>query len=493
MAELKRSLRSRHVTMIALGGSLGTGLFLASGGAISEAGPGGALLAYALISIMVYFLMCSLGEMAAFRPTTGSFCEYSGDYVDPAFGFAMGWNYWFNWAITIAVETLAAAMIMQFWFPDSSSFLWGAFFFFLILFLNLLSVKMYGESEYWLSFFKVSFVIIFIVVGTLTIFGLVGHTGPVGFENWHIKDAPFNKGFLGFIAVFMIAGFSFQGTEIVGVTAGEADNPRKAIPRAIKSTFWRLALFYILAIFIISMLIPYTDPELANKSSDVTLSPFTMVFRNAGFNFAATVMNAVILVAVLSACNASMYTSTRTLWYMAKNGQAPRILSKTSRKGTPYLALLVTCLVGSTFMLTSHFKNGIIFIWLVNISSLAGFIAWFGIALSHYRFRRALIRQGRSTEELPFKAKLFPFGPLVSLVFITFIILGQELPDLIAGTASMYQIVLTYMGLILFTLIAVIYKVVKKTKVVSLDDCKFPSHPHPELKELEPEEEPHAK
>lgn len=481
MSELKRSLRSRHLTMIALGGSIGTGLFLASGGAISEAGPGGALIAYGMISIMVYFLMCSLGEMSAYRPTTGSFCEYSGDYVDPAFGFAMGWNYWFNWAITIAVEVLAAAMIMQFWFPGSSTFMWSSFFFLLILGLNLMSVKMYGESEYWLSFFKVSFVIIFIVVGALTIFGLIGDHGPVGFENWKIEGAPFNHGFIGFLAVFMIAGFSFQGTEIVGVAAGEADDPSRAIPRAIKSTFWRIVLFYIVAIAIISFLIPYNDPNLANANSDVTLSPFTIVFKNAGFTFAASVMNAVILIAVLSACNASMYTSTRTLWFMSKNGQAPRVFSRTSKGGTPYLALIATCIIGSAFMLTSKYQNGAIFILLVNVSSLAGFIAWFGIAWSHYRFRRALKAQGKSMDKLPFKAKFFPIGPLVSLAFIGLIIAGQEFGDVMAGELTIQKFLITYAGLIIFLIIAISYKIINKTKFISLKDCKFPEHEHPEM------------
>jgi len=493
MTKLKRSLKSRHLTMIALGGSIGTGLFLASGGAISEAGPGGALLAYGLISIMVYFLMCSLGEMSAYRPTTGSFCEYSGDYVDPAFGFAMGWNYWFNWAITIAVEVLAAAMIMQFWFPGSSTFLWSSFFFLIFLGLNLLSVKIYGESEYWLSFFKITFVIIFIIVGALAIFGMIGHTGSVGFHNWKIAGAPFNNGFIGFLAVFMIAGFSFQGTEIVGVAAGEADNPKKAVPKAIKSTFWRIMLFYIIAIAVISFLIPYNDPNLANANSDVTLSPFTIVFQSAGFTFAATVMNAVILIAVLSACNASMYTSTRVLWYMSKNKQAPKFFSKTSKKGIPYLALIATCIIGSAFMLTSKYQNGIVFIWLVNISSLAGFIAWFGIALSHYRFRRALTLQGKSLDILPYKSKWFPFGPLLSMLFIILIIAGQELGDVISGHMSWQKFIITYMGLIVFLLIFIVYKIVRKTKLIHLKECKFPEHDHPELEGQEPEDRVHGK
>ena len=470
---LERGLKSRHLMMIALGGSIGTGLFVASGGAIHEAGPGGAMLGYALISVMVFFLMTSLGEMSAYSPTTGTFNEYSSKYVDPAFGFAMGWNYWFNWAITVAVEVLAAAFIMQFWFPDTNTLLWSSGFFLLIFILNILTVKVFGETEYWLSMIKVTFVIIFIIVGGLTIFGMIGHKAPVGFSNWTIGDAPFHGGFLSFMGVFLIAGFSFQGTELIGVAAGEAKNPGKAIPKAIKNTFWRIVIFYILAIGVISFLIPYNDANLVNPNSDVTLSPFTIIFKQAGLTFAATIMNAVILTAVLSACNASMYSATRTLWYMGKTKQAPKLFSKLSSNGTPYVALIATCIIGSTFLLTSKFQNGLIFMWLVNISSLAGFIAWFGIALSHFRFRRAYIKQGLDLNKLPYKSKLFPFAPILAMIFIIIIIAGQQLNDIIAGTLSLSHFLATYIGLILFLIVALIYKVKKKTKLVPLDDCEF--------------------
>ncbi|MDA7742413.1 amino acid permease [Francisellaceae bacterium] len=484
--ELKRGLQSRHLAMIALGGSIGTGLFLASGGAIAEAGPGGAMLGYALISIMVYFLMTSLGEMSAYSPTTGSFCQYSGQYVDPAFGFAMGWNYWFNWAITIAVEVLAASLIMQFWFPGSPTIYWCIGFFLLVFSLNIVAVKYFGESEYWLSMIKVSAVVIFIIVGALTIFGMVGHSGTVGFHNWTIEGAPFHNGFLGFLGVFLIAGFSFQGTELIGVAAGEAKDPHKSIPKAIKSTFWRIVIFYICAIGVISFLIPYTDPNLANASSDVTLSPFTIIFKDAGFTFASTLMNAVILIAVLSACNASMYSATRTLWFMGKTKQAPKVFSKLSRSGIPYMALLASCLVGSMFLLTYKFNNGLIFLWLVNVSSLAGFIAWFGIALSHLRFRRAFVKQGRDLNDLPYRSKFFPYAPMIAMAFILIIVCGQQINSIVAGTLSWQQFLATYIGLLIFLIIGIVYKIKKKTKLVPLEDCPF--HGRDELITPDPNE-----
>lgn len=277
--ELIRGLTARHLTMISLGGSIGTGLFLASGGAISQAGPGGALLAYAAIGIMVYFLMTSLGELAAYMPVPGSFSTYATKFVDPSLGFALGWNYWYNWAITIAAELSAATLIMKYWFPDSSSFLWSALFLALMYGLNRLSVRVYGESEYWFAIIKVVTVIIFIIIGILMIFGILGGE-YVGFSNLTIGDAPFHGGFFAMLGVFMAAGFSFQGTELIGVAAGESEHPEKNIPRAIKQIFWRILLFYILAIFIIGILIPYTSPNLVHADVNaISMSPFTLVFQ----------------------------------------------------------------------------------------------------------------------------------------------------------------------------------------------------------------------
>lgn len=473
--KLQRNLKTRHLIMIALGGSIGTGLFLASGSAISEAGPGGAMLAYVIISIMVYFLMGSLGEMAAHSPTTGTFCEYSRRYISTDFGFAMGWNYWFNWAITISAEIIAASFIMQYWFPHVPTIYWSVLFFGLIFGLNLMTVKVYGETEYWLSFIKVAFVIIFIVVGILTIIGVTGVGGSVGFQNWHIDDAPFHNGAVGFMAVFLIAGFSFQGTELIGVAAGETDNPKKAIPKAIKRTFWRLVIFYLLAIGVISFLIPYTSDILVNKNSDIAISPFTIVFKNAKLTYAATIMNAVILIAILSACNASMFSATRIMWHLANTKQAPKAFRKISRKGIPINALLITAFVGCLFFLTSFLENGSVFIWLINISSLAGFIAWFGIALSHYRFRRAYQKQGNDLKALPYRAKWFPIAPIIAMGLIAIIILGQEFNNIIAGEITWQKFFSTYIGFILFLSLLIGYKIIKRSKLIPLRKCDISS------------------
>jgi len=467
--KLKKELKSRHITMISLGGTIGTGLFLASGGAIAQAGPGGALLAYALIGVMVYFLMTSLGEMAAYMPSSGSFSTYATKFVDPALGFALGWNYWYNWAITIAAEIAAVSLIMKYWFPDSSSALWTVLFIAVVLTFNLLSVKSYGESEYWFAMIKVVTVIVFIIISLLMIFGILGGQAPVGFTNFFISDGPFHGGFLATFGIFLAAGFSFQGTELLGITAGETDDPGKNIPKAVKSVFWRILLFYILAIGAIGMLIPFTDERLL--SEDIAVSPFTLVFDRLGIAFAASLMNAIILTAMLSAGNSGLYASSRMLWQLAVDGHAPKFFMKLSRRGIPIYALMATLAVGCLAFLASFFGDGVVYIWLLNASGMSGFIAWLGIAFSHYRFRRAFEAQGLDPQLLPYKAKLYPFGPLFAFTVCMIVVIGQNYSAFMGDKIDWYGILVSYIGIPLFLLLWFGYKIKYKTKMLPLKEC----------------------
>jgi len=466
-SSLNRGLKARHLTMISIGGSIGTGLFLASGASISEAGPGGALLAYGLIGLMVYFLMTSLGEMATYLPVSGSFSTYASRYVDPALGFAMGWNYWYNWAITLAFELSASAMLMKYWFPHSPAVLWSAIFLFIILGINLLSVKGYGESEFWFSLIKVVTVVVFLVIGIAMIFGIIGGHS-VGFKNFTIKDAPFHNGFLGVLSIFIVAGFSFQGTELVGVAAGETDNPEKNVPKAIRQVFWRILLFYVLAILVIGLLIPFTDSRLMH--GDVAVSPFTLVFERLGVAFAASVMNAVILTSVLSAGNSGTYASTRMLYTLAVEGKAPKFLAKINKNGVPIYALIATVLVGSLACLSSLFGDGQVYNWLLNLSGLSGFIAWLGIAISHYRFRKAFVAQGKDLNELPYRAKLFPLGPILAFLACIFIVLAQNYQAFTGKVIDWQGVIVSYIGIPVFLAVWLGYKFIKKTKVVPLNE-----------------------
>ncbi|KMY55000.1 gamma-aminobutyrate permease [Bacillus sp. FJAT-27231] len=469
--ELKKGLKARHLTMISLGGSIGTGLFLGSGFAIYSAGPGGALLAYLIIGVMVYFIMTSLAELAALMPTSGAFSTYATKFIDPSLGFALGWNYWYSWAITLAAELSASTLVMKFWFPNSPSWLWSGLFLLLIFGLNILSVKGYGEGEYWFSFIKVTTIIIFIIVGFLMIFGIMNGGETIGFHNFTVGDAPFHGGMLAVLGVFLAAGFSFQGTEIVGVAAGESENPRENVPKATRTIFWRILLFYVLAILVIGLIIPYTNESL--KSDNVMVSPFTLVFEKAGLAFAASVMNAVILTAVLSAGNSSLYASTRILYAMAKEGQAPRLFGKLNKRGIPVAALVATTLVGLLAFFASIFGDGVVYIWLLNSAGVTGFIFWLGIAASHYRFRKAFLAQGYSLDQLPYRAKWYPFGPILAFSICLVVLLAQNYQAFLGGHIDWTSVVSSYLGIPLFLVVWFSYKFIKKTTVVPLTECEI--------------------
>lgn len=481
---LRRKLQARHLSMIAIGGAIGTGLFVASGATIAQAGPGGALTAYLLIGLMVYFLMTSLGELAAYMPVAGSFSTYGALYVDEGFGFALGWNYWYNWAVTIAVELAAAQLVMQYWFPDVPGIWWSALFLGLMFLLNAISVRGFGEAEYWFALIKVVTVVAFIALGLLMIFGILrgglSNAAPPGLKNLTIGDAPFVGGLPAMIGIMMIAGFSFQGTELIGVAAGESANPARNIPRAVRQVFWRILLFYVVAILIIGILIPYNDASLLSKDAGdadahaVSISPFTLVFRHAGLAMAASVMNAVILTAVLSASNSGMYASTRMLYHMAVEGRAPRVFARLTRRGVPLLALLATTAVGALCFLTSLFPSKNVYLWLVNLSGMTGFIAWLGIAVSHYRFRRGLVAQGIDLKRLPYRSPFFPYGPIFAFVLCMAVMLGQNYQGIMDGSASGLDLLGTYVGIPLFLVIWLGYRIARKTHLVPLHDMKFP-------------------
>ena len=422
---LHRSLTSRHMQMIAIGGAIGTGLFVASGATVSTAGPGGALVAYAAIGLMVLLLMQSLGEMTAHMPVAGSFQTYATRFVSPSFGFAMGWNYWFNWAITVAAELVSAI--------------------------------------------KVVTVVVFLVAGLAMIAGIIGGTSP-GFSNWVVKDAPFHGGMLAIVSVFMVAGFSFQGTELVGVAAGEARNPRRDVPKAIHTVFWRIMIFYIGAITVIGFLIAFNDSRLLHtETEDVAYSPFTLVFERAGIGIAAALMNAVILTAVLSAGNSGLYASTRMLHSMALQGQAPAWFSYVNRHGVPVRALGATALVGAAGFLTAVVGQNTAYAWLVNVSALCGFIVWLGIAACHFRFRRAYVLQGNDPADLPYQAPWFPLGPVLAFTLGALVILGQNYEAVFKG--QLVEVLSSYIGLPVFGAIWLGHRLVTGSRMVRLEEA----------------------
>lgn len=457
--KLAQRLESRHVNMIAIGGSIGTGIFLASGYTIFIGGPGSAILAYSVMSLIVYFLMTSLGEMSAYQPSSGSFCDYSTMYVGKSFGFAMGYNYWFNWAVTIALEISAASLIMTYWFKDINPVWFSLIFFIVITMANIYSVRLYGELEYWLSFMKVAIIIIFIVLG---VFSLLKEPS-FGIHRWIIGDAPFHQGYYGFITAFLIAGFSFQGTELVGVASGETKNPETVLPKSIKMVFWRLTLFYVLSIIIISLLIDYTDVRLATQDdvANVNTSVYTLVFSTYLSKYSGDLINLVILIAVISAANASMYSATRILWYLGEKSQAPKVFAKLNKNHVPSIALFVTAIIGSLVFLSKFVGNGKFFTYVLMVSSLSGFLAWFGIALSHYKFRKNFINKHNLQNNLKYKAKFYPFAQIISMIAILLIIVLQVV-TLDKSKVSFLEILGMYASVIMFIVLYICHKVYNK-------------------------------
>lgn len=478
---LKRTLSERHLVMLSLGGSIGTGLFLASGAPVSQAGPAGALTAYVLIGLMVYFLMTALAELSAFEPVSGSFAIYGEKYVDRGFGLAMGVNYCYNWAIAVAVDLVAAQIIMQYWFADVPGWVWSAAFLAVMFLINFFSARSFGEAEFWFASVKVCAVVAFVITGLMLAAGLVPGQDAVGLKNWNLNgEGSFIGGFAAFMGVAMVVGYSFQGTELVGVAAGESKNPEHTIPKAIRSIFWRILLFYVLSIVVIGLLIPHNDPRLLeNDLSDIALSPFTLVFDNAGFPWAAALMNVVVLTTVLSAGNSGMYAATRLIHTMAQQGRMPKVFAEVSDSGVPRKALYAVTVLSALCFLTTLLPTQNVYVWLLNTTGMGGFLCWLGIGLSHWRFRRALQKQGADLSLLPYRSPFFPLGSIYAFAVCTVVALGQNYEAIAKG--DFLGILATYVGILIFAGVWVGYRLLHpEESFVRLEDVDFSGR----LKEL---------
>ncbi|WP_341636355.1 amino acid permease [Staphylococcus casei] len=473
---MKRGLNSRHISMIAIGGAIGTGLFVATGNVISQAGPGGAILAYLIIGVMLYFLMSSIGELATFYPVSGSFSSYSTRFVDSSLGFTMGWLYWVMWVLVTSVDIIIASSVLNYWevFSFFSPVTWSMLFLCLLLLLNIFSVKAFGETEFWLSLIKVITIIVFIVIGILTIVGILGGK-TYGFDHFTTGQAPFVGGISGFLGVLLIAGFSVGGTEVVAVTAGESSNPHQSMPKAIKQVFWRILLFYVLSIAVISAIIPYTDPLLLNKSESVSQSPFTIVFDRVGIAFAASVINAVILTSLLSAANSGIYTTSRMLFSMAEDKQAPRIFGKLNKTTKlPMISIFTTFIIVLLIIILAQFKSDIVFSLLNIIGSLV-IVVWASSIISQIRLRSAIKKQNKNPDDvLPYKAPFYPLGPVIVIVALLFLFAGNSLGALISG--DFLAVLRNISPIIILAIIYFAHKIVRKTKVIKLEEMDLKSH-----------------
>ena len=431
---LKRAMSTRHLVMISLGGAIGTGLFLGSGEVISQTGPIGAIISYILGGIIAYMVMLCLGELAVHMPESGSFGSYAQEYIGPATGYTVTWLYWLTWSATLGTEFTAAALLMQEWFPHVSMWLWTLIFAAIVFGLNMSSTKWFAESEFWLALVKVITVIAFIIFGLLAIFGIINYQGyesaPL-FSNLANQDWSSSTLFSIF-ATMLIVNFAFSGTELIGVAAGETQDPAKNVPKAINTAIWRLLIFFVGTIVVISALLPHQLTGLGTHG--VSSSPFVTVFDHIGIPYAVDIIRFVIITALLSAANSGLFAASRMMWSLSAKKQLPAVFSKVNTRGIPYIAVIVTMFGALPGLLSEHFAPETIFKNLLGVAAFTMVVVWMSICLSQFNFRRRWYKQGHSKAELGFAAPLFPIVPILGFIFC--LITGISMvfdPEMVVG------------------------------------------------------------
>ncbi|ODQ78553.1 hypothetical protein BABINDRAFT_162759 [Babjeviella inositovora NRRL Y-12698] len=448
---LSRKLKGRHLQMIAIGSSIGTGLFVGSGSALHTGGPGGVLIAWFLIGIMMYSTVQGLGELAVAFPVSGGFNTYATRFIDPSIGFAVGWNYFLQFVTLMPLELVAASITIQYWNTTINPDVWVCIFYVVVITINFFGVKGYGEAEFVFSTIKVIAVIGFIILGIVLAAGGAPNGFSPGTQYWHVPGA-FANGFKGVASTFITAAFSFGGTELIGLTAAETLNPRKMLPAAIKQVFWRITLFYFVSLTIITFLVPYNNLHLMGASSvDVTASPFVIAIEQGGISGLSSVMNAVILISVLSVGSSSVYATSRTLVGLAELGQAPKICGYIDRAGRPLVAIILTNVFGLLAFIAASGKQNEVFSWLLAISGLSSLFTWITINWAHLRFRRALKVQGRSTSELTFVSQAGIVGSLFGFGLVILVLVAQFWIALfpLGGPSSAENFFASYLGFLI--------------------------------------------
>lgn len=424
---LQQKMKPRHLQMIAVGGSIGTGLFVGSGSALSDGGPAAVLLAWIIMGVMLIAVTQALGEMAIVFPVSGGFYTLASRMLDPSFAFAMGWNYVFQWAVVLPLEITVAGTTVQYWTDKVPLGVWITIFFLLIILLTVLGTLGYAEEEFWSSCLKLGVVVMFIFIGIVCICGGGPSNGEyseyIGGRYWKNPGA-FANGFKGVCAMFVTAAFSFAGTELVGLAATETPNPRKTLPSAVKNTFWRITLIYITSLTIIGLAIPYDDPDLFGGSG-ADISPFVIVIRRAGINGLDHLINATICISVLSIGLSCVYAGSRTLTALAETGYAPSIFTYVDKAGRPLWSLIAILVFGPIAYVNLADVGSAVFDWLVALSGLSTLFTWLAICVTHIRFRRAWKVQGHSVEELPFTAIAGVYGSYVGAGLIVLVLIAQ--------------------------------------------------------------------
>ncbi|KKI89525.1 D-alanine/D-serine/glycine permease [Bacillus sp. SA1-12] len=437
--ELKRGLEARHIQMIALGGTIGVGLFMGSASTIQWTGPS-VLLAYAISGIFIFFIMRAMGEMLYVEPSTGSFATFGHKYIHPLAGYMTAWSNWFQWVVVGMAEIIAVGTYMKYWFPDLPAWIPGIIAMVILGLANLISVKSFGEFEFWFAMIKIVTIVLMIVAGIGLIFFGFGNGGDaIGIANLWNNGGFFAGGWSGFFFALSLVIAAYQGVELIGITAGEAKDPQETLPKAIQSIIWRILIFYIGAIFIIVAVYPWDQ-------LDSIGSPFVATFAKVGITAAAGIINFVVITAAMSGCNSGIYSAGRMLYTLAMNGQAPKIFLKLSNNGVPLfgtIGVLVGLAIG---VILSYIAPENLFVYVYSASVLPGMIPWFVILISQIRFRKI---KGAEMDNHPFKMPFAPVTNYLTIFFLIMVLIGMWMNDdtrmsLIAGIVFLGIVVISF-------------------------------------------------
>lgn len=403
---MHRGLKNRHLQMIALGGAIGTGLFYGSASTISMAGPA-VTLSYLVGGIIIFFIMRMLGEMSVDEPVSGSFSHYATKYWGELAGFVAGWNYWFLYIIVSMAELTAVSIYVGYWLPDLPHWISALVCIIVITTINLINVKMYGEIEFWMSLIKVSAIICMIVLG-LGILFTDARPFPDNFSNLWNNGGYFPNGIWGMVVAIVPVLFSFGGIELIGITAGEAENPDKTIPRAINQVVYRILIFYVGTMLVLMALWPWNEVGME-------ASPFVQIFDNVGIPAAAHILNFVVLAAAVSVYNSAIYSNSRMLYSLSKTGGAPKFLSALSSRKVPVNGILTSSGITLIVVALNYFFPGRIFMYLLSVVTCAVVISWFIIVVTHLKFKRHCERTNHPTK---FHSIAYPFTNYLCMAFM---------------------------------------------------------------------------
>lgn len=459
---VKRGLKTRHLSMMALAGIIGPGILVGTGGALSNGGPASLIIGFGIIGLIAFSITQSLGEMTTLYPTGGAFVTLSDRFVDKAFGVTVGWQYWLVWACVLANEYNVISSLMVFWSDKVP--LWGYFLIFWFAFLGfqMLGIESFGEAEFWLALLKIMGLIAYFMFSIIYASGgLVGQKEPIGFRYWHDPGA-FVSGFRGVAQVFVFASTFYAGVEAVAVAATETRNPSVAVPKAIRQVIWRIIFVYMGVAFFFGLTCPSNADGLVNGEARALKSPMTIALQNAGWEGGVHLINAFIFITVLSAANSSIYIGSRTILFMAQEKMAPKFLGKTNSRGVPVYAIVFTNLFGILSVMNVSSGAGKAYGYIVNLSGVSTFLVWGAISFTHIRFRKAWAAQGRTPDQLPFRSLWFPYNAYFGLCANIFLALVQGWTTLSPFDAGTF--VDAYILLPLFVIVYVVYKLVFKTR-----------------------------